>query len=60
MLSGGDGASRSETQEAETSILDTSLAALKELPCERFPNNRSAVYFEVGRGPTGLVVGVGW
>lgn len=33
-------------------ILDTSLATLKELPCERFPNNRSAVYFEVGRGPT--------
>lgn len=35
-------------------ILDTSLATVKELPCERFPNNRSAVYFEFGSGPTKL------
>lgn len=35
-------------------ILDTSLATPKKLPCERFPNNRSAVYFVAGRGPKGV------
>lgn len=39
----------------ENGILDTSLAASKKLPYERFPNNRSAVCFDVGRGPRGVV-----
>ena len=43
---------KKERERERERILDTSLATVKELPCERFPNNRSAVYFEFGRGPT--------